>query len=108
MNRKRVSKAVVHQPAAQFYDRFVEAIKERIRSAQIKAALAANAQLVLHYWEIGRDTPIFSGNFRSSLVTPLATSNTCALSRKRGQTVKLCNNLLHKFHGAKIASCSIA
>ena len=55
MNRKRVSKAVVHQPAAQFYDRFVEAIKERIRSAQIKAALAANAQLVLHYWEIGRD-----------------------------------------------------
>jgi DUF1016 N-terminal domain len=55
MNRKRVSKAIVHQPAAQFYDRFVEAIKERIRSAQIKAALAANAQLVLHYWEIGRD-----------------------------------------------------
>jgi predicted nuclease of restriction endonuclease-like (RecB) superfamily len=55
MNRKRVSKAIVYQPAAQFYDRFVEAIKERIRSAQIKAALAANAQLVLHYWEIGRD-----------------------------------------------------
>ena len=61
MNRKRVSKAVVHQPAAQFYDRFVEAIKERIRSAQIKAALAANAQLVLHYWEIGRDTPFSAG-----------------------------------------------
>ena len=55
MNRKRVSKSIVQQPAAQFYDRFVEAIKERIRSAQIKAALAANAQLVLHYWEIGRD-----------------------------------------------------
>ena len=55
MNRKRVSKAIVHQPAAQFYDRFVEAIKKRIRTAQIKAALAANAQLVLHYWEIGRD-----------------------------------------------------
>ena len=45
----------MHQPAAQFYDRFVEAIKKRIRTAQIKAALAANAQLVLHYWEIGRD-----------------------------------------------------
>src|SRR4029453_4891561 len=55
MKRKRVSKAIVHHPAAQFYDRFVEAIKKRIRTAQIKAALAANAQLVLHYWEIGRD-----------------------------------------------------
>jgi predicted nuclease of restriction endonuclease-like (RecB) superfamily len=55
MKRKRVSKAIVHQPAAQFYESFVEAIKNRIRTAQIKAALAANAQLVLHYWEIGRD-----------------------------------------------------
>jgi predicted nuclease of restriction endonuclease-like (RecB) superfamily len=45
----------VHQSAAQFYDRFVEGIKTRIRTAQIKSALAANAELVLHYWEIGRD-----------------------------------------------------
>lgn len=46
----------MHQPDAQFYDRFVEGIKQRIRAAQIKAALAANAQVVLHYWEIfGRD-----------------------------------------------------
>jgi predicted nuclease of restriction endonuclease-like (RecB) superfamily len=37
------------------YDRFVEAIKKRIRTAQIKATLAANAQFVLHYWEIGHD-----------------------------------------------------
>jgi predicted nuclease of restriction endonuclease-like (RecB) superfamily len=55
MKRKHVPKAIVHQPAAQFYYRFVESIKKRIRTAQIKAALAANAQLVLHYWEIGRD-----------------------------------------------------
>jgi predicted nuclease of restriction endonuclease-like (RecB) superfamily len=45
----------VQQPVAQFYDRFVEGIKQRIRTAQIKAALAANAQLVLHYLEIGCD-----------------------------------------------------
>jgi predicted nuclease of restriction endonuclease-like (RecB) superfamily len=45
----------VQQPAAQLYDRFAEGIKTRIRTAQIKAALAANAELVLHYWEIGRD-----------------------------------------------------
>lgn len=46
---------IVQQPAAQFYDRFVAGIKQRIRTAQIKAALAANAELVLHYWEIGGD-----------------------------------------------------
>ena len=53
--RKSAPSRIVLQPAAQFYDRFVESIKQRIRTAQIKAALAANAQLVLHYWEIGRD-----------------------------------------------------
>ena len=54
MNRKRVSKAIVHQPAAQFYDRFVEGIKQRIRVAQIKAAISANRELILLYWDIGR------------------------------------------------------
>jgi len=55
MKRKRVSKAIVHQPGAQLYERFVEAIKERIRTAQIKAALAANVELILHYWDIGNE-----------------------------------------------------
>jgi predicted nuclease of restriction endonuclease-like (RecB) superfamily len=45
--------AIVQQPGAQMYDRFLAGIKERIRTAQIKAALAANAELVLHYWDIG-------------------------------------------------------
>jgi predicted nuclease of restriction endonuclease-like (RecB) superfamily len=54
MNRKRVSKAIVQQPAAQFYDRFVEGIKQRIRVAQIKAAISANRELILLYWDIGR------------------------------------------------------
>ena len=53
--RKTKSSSIVHQAAAQFYGRFVEGIKQHIRTAQIKAALAANAQLVLHYWDIGRD-----------------------------------------------------
>src|SRR5882757_6337142 len=55
VRRKRAPKTIVHQPGAQLYDRFVESIKTRIRTAQIKSALAANAELVLHYWEIGRD-----------------------------------------------------
>jgi hypothetical protein len=53
--RKSKSLAIVHQPGAQLYRRFVEGIKERVRTAQLKAALAANAELVLHYWEVGRE-----------------------------------------------------
>jgi hypothetical protein len=53
--RKSAPSPIVHQSAAQFYDRFVEGIKSRIRTAQITSAPAANAELVLHYWEIGRD-----------------------------------------------------
>jgi hypothetical protein len=49
IRRKEKSSSIVHQAGAQFYDRFVEGIKQRIRTAQVKAALAANAQLVLHY-----------------------------------------------------------
>jgi hypothetical protein len=52
---KSAPSPIVHQAAAQFCDRFVEGIKTRIRTAQIKSALAANGELVLHYWEIGRD-----------------------------------------------------
>lgn len=49
------SSAIVQQPAAQLYERFVTAIKQRIRTAQVKAALAANSELILHYWEVGHD-----------------------------------------------------
>ncbi|HEY3856625.1 MAG TPA: PDDEXK nuclease domain-containing protein [Verrucomicrobiae bacterium] len=55
MNASRRSSAIVQQPAAQLYNRFVAGIKQRIRTAQIKTALAANAELILHYWEVGRD-----------------------------------------------------
>jgi predicted nuclease of restriction endonuclease-like (RecB) superfamily len=55
MKRKRVSKAIVQQAAAQSYAQFLTGIKGRIRTAQVKAALAANAELVRHYWEIGQE-----------------------------------------------------
>jgi predicted nuclease of restriction endonuclease-like (RecB) superfamily len=38
-----------------YYDEFFQALKERIRSAQIKAALAVNRELILLYWQIGQD-----------------------------------------------------
>ena len=37
------------------YVAFLEALKQRIRSAQVRAALAVNRELVLLYWQIGRD-----------------------------------------------------
>jgi hypothetical protein len=37
------------------YQDYLVQLKERIRSAQVKAALAVNRELVLLYWGIGRD-----------------------------------------------------
>lgn len=37
------------------YDEFLRELKERIRSAQVRAALAINGELVLLYWQIGRE-----------------------------------------------------
>jgi hypothetical protein len=42
MKGKRVSKPIVHQPVAQFYDRFVEGIKQRIRAMN---RLAGNEEI---------------------------------------------------------------
>jgi predicted nuclease of restriction endonuclease-like (RecB) superfamily len=37
------------------YDEFLRDLKERIQQAQLRAALSVNRELVLLYWEIGRD-----------------------------------------------------
>jgi len=37
------------------YATFLDEVKARIRSAQVKAALAVNSELVLLYWRLGRD-----------------------------------------------------
>jgi predicted nuclease of restriction endonuclease-like (RecB) superfamily len=37
------------------YAAFLQTLKERIRTAQVRAALAVNKELVLLYWQIGRD-----------------------------------------------------
>jgi len=37
------------------YPAFLSALKVRIREAQVRAALSVNRELVLLYWEIGRD-----------------------------------------------------
>ncbi len=40
---------------ADSYDEFFRDLKERIRSSQVKAALAVNQELVLLYWQIGQE-----------------------------------------------------
>ncbi|BAY59289.1 hypothetical protein NIES2135_61660 (plasmid) [Leptolyngbya boryana NIES-2135] len=42
-------------PDIQKYDEFLSALKSRIRSAQLRAAIAVNKELVLLYWHIGRE-----------------------------------------------------
>lgn len=37
------------------YQTFLNGLKNRIRTAQIKAAIAVNRELILLYWQIGRD-----------------------------------------------------
>jgi predicted nuclease of restriction endonuclease-like (RecB) superfamily len=42
-------------PAPRDYESFLGELKERIRAAQLRAAVAVNRELVLLYWQIGRD-----------------------------------------------------
>lgn len=37
------------------YNIFLSDLKSRIRTAQVKAALAVNEELIILYWEIGRE-----------------------------------------------------
>jgi hypothetical protein len=37
------------------YGRFLADLNGRIRTAQLRASLAVNRELVLLYWQIGRD-----------------------------------------------------
>lgn len=39
----------------QGYEAFLKELKQRIRAAQVRAALAVNSELVRLYWQIGRD-----------------------------------------------------
>ena len=45
----------MNNPALHNYDTFLHDLKTRIRSARTRAALAVNHELVLLYWQIGRD-----------------------------------------------------
>src|SRR5580704_6890926 len=42
-------------PIPGVYDSFLQELKDRIRSAQVRAVLSVNRELVVLYWSIGRD-----------------------------------------------------
>ncbi len=42
-------------PAPPAYNQLLRDIKERIRNAQVRAAVSVNRELILLYWEIGRE-----------------------------------------------------
>ncbi|HEX2951941.1 MAG TPA: PDDEXK nuclease domain-containing protein [Armatimonadota bacterium] len=42
-------------PAIEGYEQFLREVKERIRAAQVRAALAVNSELVCLYWRIGNE-----------------------------------------------------
>ena len=50
-----IAKYKTDSPAAEDYAAFLEDIKRRVASAQIKAALSVNRELILLYWQIGRE-----------------------------------------------------
>ena len=53
---KSASKALAQLPNNLLagYEEFLSDLKQRIRSAQIKASLAVNSELITLYWEIGK------------------------------------------------------
>ncbi len=55
MARKKSGTAGEVEGILEGYDRFLGDLKDRIRSAQLRATLAVNRELVLLYWQIGRD-----------------------------------------------------
>ena len=55
MTKKRVPSTSVKPTVPQGYNDFLRELKQRIRQAQIRAALAVNRELVVLYWQIGRD-----------------------------------------------------
>jgi hypothetical protein len=57
--KKRQSRLPTKKPNAELlpkgYEAFLGELKERIRTAQLRASLAVNRELVLLYWQTGRD-----------------------------------------------------
>jgi len=55
MTKKSFSSIKKQETSPAEYSKFIKSLKAKIRSAQIKAAVAVNSELVKLYWEIGKE-----------------------------------------------------
>ena len=44
-----------HESLPKSYPAFLQELKQRIRESQVRASLSVNRELVMLYWQIGRD-----------------------------------------------------
>ena len=54
MKRAQKKQVGVQNTGLSGYAPFLGAVKDRIRAAQVRATLSANAELIYLYWDIGR------------------------------------------------------
>ena len=81
------------------YDGFLEDLKQRIRTAQVRAVLAVNRELILLYWQIGRE--ILERQDRAGWGAKIIES-----LPRLGRTSHSSNRLLDKFPGGIISGFS--
>jgi len=55
MAKKSFSSIKKEETSPTEYSKFIKSLKAKIRSAQIKAAVVVNRELVKLYWEIGKE-----------------------------------------------------
>jgi hypothetical protein len=106
------------------YDELLREIKEHIRSAQLRAALAVNRGLLLLYWQIGRDilTRQEQEGWGAKVIERLSADLHRSFPEMTGLSPRnlkymrafaaawpqeqLCNSLLHKFRGGTMSAFS--
>jgi hypothetical protein len=101
-------------PAGEDYTAWLNDLKARVASARQRAALAVSRELVLLYWQIGRDIAqrpwltICARHSPTCAAFPRATSNTYMRAFAAGvaEQGNLCSRLLHNCHGSICARCS--
>jgi predicted nuclease of restriction endonuclease-like (RecB) superfamily len=100
------------------YQAFLQSIKARVQQAQLRAVVAVNKELILLYWQIGKEIlqrqqregwgakviDRLSADLHAAFPQMKgflpAISNICVRLRRRILKNHLCSRLLHKFPGS--------
>jgi predicted nuclease of restriction endonuclease-like (RecB) superfamily len=113
-----------HPETIEDYDAFLKELKDRIRQAQVRAALSVNRELVLLYWQIGQDILARQAttSWGAKVIDKLATDLRLSFPEMKGFSsrnlkymrafaeaypiLQLCRPGLHKLLGTITALCS--